>query len=198
MKVTNPAFAPSAWCETSKRVNETVGKAIDSFQSIFNTKGSCELCGEIAAHQCSACKGVQYCSAECQAQDWKGHEAECAAIRSNTPWTAALTSVHQRHIDRFGDVEALLKVPEPVEGRFGRGGGGGRGFGGPGRVVGPGRGIIPARRYYGPGWGRWGAGLFRTALGYPWWYSIPPYYYAQGIPYPGYGVPPYPPGYVYP
>jgi hypothetical protein len=45
----------------------------------------CENCGRKASSErpfstCSRCKGVKYCSQECQKVDWKGHKKSCRAV----------------------------------------------------------------------------------------------------------------------
>uniref|UniRef100_A0A383WPH1 MYND-type domain-containing protein n=1 Tax=Tetradesmus obliquus TaxID=3088 RepID=A0A383WPH1_TETOB len=40
---------------------------------------TCKVCSAEGAMSCSRCKGVAYCSKDCQVQDWKRHKAECAA-----------------------------------------------------------------------------------------------------------------------
>ncbi|ESQ46454.1 hypothetical protein EUTSA_v10000088mg [Eutrema salsugineum] len=38
----------------------------------------CAVCGKLSTKQCSRCKSVKYCSADCQASDWKsGHNRKC-------------------------------------------------------------------------------------------------------------------------
>jgi hypothetical protein len=37
----------------------------------------CNVCSSPAAHRCSACKQVTYCSKDHQKQDWKNHKSSC-------------------------------------------------------------------------------------------------------------------------
>lgn len=39
---------------------------------------TCDVCGEAAKLRCGECKGVRYCSKECQKKDWKNHKQRCA------------------------------------------------------------------------------------------------------------------------
>jgi hypothetical protein len=144
----------------------------------------CEHCGQSTNQRCSACKAVAYCSASCQHKDWiLGHIEECAAISAKLPWdTQSVIGavLLDRHADRLEEI-----------GRGGHSGGGGGGWG----RGGWGRGGGGWGRGYGRGWG-YGYGypwLLYSGLWYPWWFNIPPSYYASQQPYPGYGVPPYPP-----
>ncbi|KAJ3038021.1 hypothetical protein HDV00_001065 [Rhizophlyctis rosea] len=47
----------------------------------------CRVCGNTAAFMCSRCgPGVQYCSAQCQTDDWPTHKTECAGtVRPQAP-----------------------------------------------------------------------------------------------------------------
>lgn len=107
----------------------TVGESIAQVSATH-----CQTCG-VASHasgshlmQCSGCKIIKYCSAECQKKDWaEGHQDECAVIQEKLPWTALADeimagppipgSIIDRHLARF----------EPAE--IGRRFGGGVGFG---------------------------------------------------------------------
>lgn len=42
---------------------------------------TCNLCQKPRSAKCGSCKGVGYCSAECQKQDWPAHKQNCRAIR---------------------------------------------------------------------------------------------------------------------
>jgi hypothetical protein len=44
----------------------------------------CASCGRRATdmQRCKACKGVQYCSAACQKQDWPDHKHDCRAAQA--------------------------------------------------------------------------------------------------------------------
>ncbi|KAJ3052979.1 hypothetical protein HK097_005288 [Rhizophlyctis rosea] len=47
---------------------------------------ACRVCGKPAAFMCSKCgPGVQYCSAECQTQDWPAHKLNCVGARPQAP-----------------------------------------------------------------------------------------------------------------
>lgn len=42
--------------------------------------GTCRACGKDGTQLCSRCKGITYCSVECQRSDWKRHKkAECTS-----------------------------------------------------------------------------------------------------------------------
>ena len=42
---------------------------------------SCNVCQKPRSAKCGACKGVGYCSAECQKADWPAHKLRCRAIQ---------------------------------------------------------------------------------------------------------------------
>lgn len=44
------------------------------------TKVSCQTCGKDAPLECSRCKRVSYCNAECQSADWGEHKKVCFAV----------------------------------------------------------------------------------------------------------------------
>ncbi len=41
----------------------------------------CDYCDEDATKKCSACKGVWYCSVNCQKEDWPDHLAWCKSYK---------------------------------------------------------------------------------------------------------------------
>lgn len=46
----------------------------------MNSAG-CPTCGEPGARQCSGCKGIRYCSIECQQADWPLHKVLCKSFK---------------------------------------------------------------------------------------------------------------------
>jgi hypothetical protein len=53
---------------------------IDSVEEPAGKKDSCQGCGQPGKPKllvCSRCRGVKYCSAECQKADWKMHKGAC-------------------------------------------------------------------------------------------------------------------------
>jgi len=43
----------------------------------LRSRGMCRLCGELAYQLCGRCRGIYYCSKECQKQHWKDHKKDC-------------------------------------------------------------------------------------------------------------------------
>jgi len=41
----------------------------------------CLMCEKPATSRCSGCRGVRYCSRECQRRDWRIHKTVCASIK---------------------------------------------------------------------------------------------------------------------
>lgn len=187
--------------------HQGIGDALVSL-NLGSTLLLCERCGQASKQRCSACKAMAYCSVRCQDRDWiMGHMEECEAITGNLPWDDASVGesvILERHAERMAQVEG----PHGGGGGGHMGGGGHWGGGGGGVHWGGGGGggaRWGSRGAWGPGWGRrgWGYGrglywLPYYGLWYPWWFWIPPYYYAQGLDYwyqgRNYGPPPLPPG----
>ena len=46
----------------------------------FMEEPKCAVCGEAAKQRCSKCKGVWYCSRECQLKNWKEHKKMCKML----------------------------------------------------------------------------------------------------------------------
>ncbi|KAF9442258.1 hypothetical protein P691DRAFT_779487 [Macrolepiota fuliginosa MF-IS2] len=72
----------------------------------------CILCGETTHNTCSACLTAQYCSKECQRDDWKSHKALCKAIASgkwytvtleSNPFSAMMSRMYKTSINRYDD-----------------------------------------------------------------------------------------------
>jgi hypothetical protein len=60
---------------------ELLQRAVDNFQHLIHMP--CDFCGKIdSSLVCSCCHNGQYCSQECQKQDWKrGHKRACSALK---------------------------------------------------------------------------------------------------------------------
>jgi hypothetical protein len=43
----------------------------------------CGVCSEVASKRCGRCRGVTYCSVECQKLDWKTHRFNCVDTELN-------------------------------------------------------------------------------------------------------------------
>ncbi|KAK3856724.1 hypothetical protein Pcinc_036968 [Petrolisthes cinctipes] len=75
--------------------------------------GSCEVCNKPARQFCSSCRGVFYCSRECQKHDWKNHKGRCK------PYVILKHPVYGRHLVATRDIragEVLLKEAPLVVG----------------------------------------------------------------------------------
>jgi len=67
--------------QTTQDTNSVTGK--------IKTKNYCQKCGNPAALKCSQCANriaTYYCSAKCQAADWKDHKRACNGKISGTDW----------------------------------------------------------------------------------------------------------------
>jgi len=50
----------------------------DEFQDLPGLVGGCAVCGDTTpVKKCAGCKKVQYCSIDCQKDDWKSHREQC-------------------------------------------------------------------------------------------------------------------------
>jgi hypothetical protein len=43
----------------------------------LRSRGMCRLCGSLAYQLCGRCRGIYYCSKECQKQHWREHKKDC-------------------------------------------------------------------------------------------------------------------------
>jgi len=43
----------------------------------LRSRGMCRLCGALAYQLCGRCRGIYYCSKECQKNHWKDHKKDC-------------------------------------------------------------------------------------------------------------------------
>lgn len=43
----------------------------------LRSRGMCRLCGSLAYQLCGRCRGIYYCSKECQKNHWKDHKKDC-------------------------------------------------------------------------------------------------------------------------
>jgi hypothetical protein len=53
---------------------------VDSLEEPAGKKDLCQKCGQPGKPKllvCSRCRGVKYCSAQCQKADWKMHKSAC-------------------------------------------------------------------------------------------------------------------------
>lgn len=70
------------------------------------TQSNCNSCNKVADLTCGRCKIVQYCSRECQKNDWKKHKVQCFAPGSqctrclqSSPFPSSLCRVpHPNHL----------------------------------------------------------------------------------------------------
>ncbi len=56
----------------------------------------CAVCGKEAPKQCSRCKSISYCSADCQRSDWRRHKKYC-----NDKFQADQYTLHKNEFDRI-------------------------------------------------------------------------------------------------
>ena len=70
---------------------------------------ACSVCGASkSGHTCGECKGVNYCSRECQKGDWREHKSVCALFKR----LAALERTFSAQEGRLDAVAAKLKYVE--------------------------------------------------------------------------------------
>lgn len=69
--------------KTGKYVGVEVNGKLMGPEELYKPYDSktCNLCQKPRSAKCGACKGVGYCSAECQKADWPAHKQNCRAIR---------------------------------------------------------------------------------------------------------------------
>jgi len=48
----------------------------------LRSRGMCLLCGSLAYQLCGRCRGIYYCSKECQKQHWVEHKKDCRAVEA--------------------------------------------------------------------------------------------------------------------
>ena len=66
-----------SWIDTAATGGTRQGLA-DEFADLPALVSGCEVCGrETPVKKCAGCRGVQYCSADCQKADWKSHKGQC-------------------------------------------------------------------------------------------------------------------------
>lgn len=83
--------------------HKTIGASISKHHADVGT-ALCETChSQESLLRCAGCKGVWYCSSECQAADWNhgGHPDECAAIQAGVQWSDAAPAIKARHLHRI-------------------------------------------------------------------------------------------------
>ncbi|TFK53888.1 hypothetical protein OE88DRAFT_1694901 [Heliocybe sulcata] len=83
---TRAALAPLFAVSYVEAVAGSLGRAVkevrDRHRPASGLTEKCRSCGGVGKPDllvCGRCKGVKYCSSECQRKDWKGHKAVCAA-----------------------------------------------------------------------------------------------------------------------
>ncbi|KAI1394263.1 uncharacterized protein F4822DRAFT_424741 [Hypoxylon trugodes] len=84
---------------------------------------SCDKASSDELRTCSGCKKTQYCSKDCQKQDWKQHKAYCHHITSNGAISASLSAVayHLKVAANDPEAQALaryIRVTLPVMDEF--------------------------------------------------------------------------------
>jgi len=103
----------------------------------LRSRGMCRLCGNLAYQLCGRCRGIYYCSKECQKHHWKDHKKDC------------------RQVEVPQDPNALVQAHAHAAGVMFNGGGA---VGGP--AVGPGAGAGGGGGADGGGGGGVGVGLY--------------------------------------
>ena len=69
----------------------------------------CAHCGLSARMKCGSCKVVNYCSTDCQAQDWNHHKPVCSMLRKAIPvywvyrWHAPIVDILRNYANMAGN-----------------------------------------------------------------------------------------------
>merc|ERR1712228_366430 len=97
------AEASAAWAAAESRQAQNIMQ--------LGTMRACARCGALGHSMklCTACRGVCYCSKECQREDWSSHKPQCQVQQATR---VALDDIYRRFVQMEAERTRVLEQPE--------------------------------------------------------------------------------------